>query len=268
MESVISTASGQASSPYALLQGQTPPLQFTGSTFLELLATLSHEFHTPLTVIEGYTSTLLAQKERLAPGEQDEFLEMIQQAGKRLRELTKQLLEIAQLEAGNIQLDHDLVDLSIVAREAIKEAEQQIPEPRRRHFTFTLQCRDTPGNPLQELPLVKGDMQRLRQVLSHLLENAIRYSPTGGRIDVIAQPAPPPFVEICVRDIGIGIASEHLKPIFDPFYRVDSRLTRESNGLGLGLTMCKHLVTLHQGYIWAESCPGGGSAFHIWLPSE
>ncbi|HEY4388584.1 MAG TPA: ATP-binding protein [Ktedonobacteraceae bacterium] len=64
------------------------------------------------------------------------------------------------------------------------------------------------------------------------------------------------------------VLSEHLKPIFAPFYRVDSRLTRESNSLESGLTMCKHLVTLHQGRIWAESCPDGGSAFHIWLSSE
>jgi signal transduction histidine kinase len=97
---------------------------------------------------------------------------------------------------------------------------------------------------------------------------------------VIARPAPqgdtaivhdqphntPAFLEICVCDFGLGIAEEHLERIFEHFYRVDTRLTREVYGLGLGLTVCQYLVVLHQGRIWAESCPDGGSAFHIWLP--
>ena len=78
----------------------------------------------------------------------------------------------------------------------------------------------------------------------------------------------PAFLEICVCDYGLGIPEEHLERIFEHFYRVDTRLTREVNGLGLGLTVCQHLVALHQGRIWAESCPDGGSAFHIWLPLE
>jgi signal transduction histidine kinase len=107
------------------------------------------------------------------------------------------------------------------------------------------------------------------------------YSPTGGRIDVIIQPAvqaqrvdglgqagDASFWEIGVCDFGMGIPEEHLERIFDPFYRVDTRLTREQYGLGLGLTACKRFVALHQGRIWAESCPDGGSAFHVWLPRE
>jgi signal transduction histidine kinase len=147
-------------------------------------------------------------------------------------------------------------------------------------LTLHLQCRDELGNQTQEIPSVKGDVRCLRKVLEHLLENAIRFSPEGGRIDVIARPAPqeqpaaiqdeslnmPSFIELCVCDFGVGIPHEHLERIFERFYRVDTELTREVNGLGLGLTACKYLIALHHGRIWAESCPAGGSAFHVWLP--
>jgi signal transduction histidine kinase len=278
-------ASGQSAvSPSSPPAFSLPP---AGSSLLELLAALSHEFLTPLAVIEGYSSTLLSHRERLAPNEQDEFLQMIQEAGRRLGNLTEQLLEIAKLEAGIIQLHHSPVDLSTLAHEAMTQAEQRIPGPLRERFTFTLQSRDALRNPLRDPPLVTGDVLRLQQVLGHLLANAIKYSPEGGRIDLIVQPAASPrrsgvsvqtgpgtdreaaaFWEICVCDVGVGIADEHLERIFDPFYRVDTRLTRENYGLGLGLATCKYLVSLHHGRIWAESCPGGGSAFHVWLPLE
>jgi signal transduction histidine kinase len=139
----------------------------------------------------------------------------------------------------------------------------------------------------------------LRKVLEQLLENAITYSPEGGTIEVAlrtlspsarAEPShlrpeggdgpgsvivtshqqgPPDeqeWVEISVRDEGLGIASQRLGRIFDPFYRVDMRLAREVNGLGIGLAICKRVVELHAGVIWVESTPGAGSTFHVRLP--
>ena len=153
---------------------------------VELLATIGHEFRTPLAVIDGYTSTLMRQSLLLSLEEQREFLEMILQAGKRLHVLTDRLLEIAQLEAGTFQLAYSLVDVSAVVREAITLAQQYVPEPLRDRFTFHLQCRDETGNQTQEVPTVTGDARCLRKVLEYLLENAIRFSPEGGRIDVIA----------------------------------------------------------------------------------
>jgi two-component system OmpR family sensor kinase len=249
---------------------------------VELLATLGHEFRTPLTVIEGYTLTLLRRAKELTQEEHDEFLQLIQQASKHMEFLVTRLLEIAELEAGIFQLDLNLVDIPSLAREAIALAHQHIPEPLRDSFTFHLECRDELGTQTDEVPPVKGDERCLRKVLEHLLENAIRYSPEGGRIDVITRPAPqgwiasehdqsrktPSFLEICVCDFGLGIPDEYLEHIFQHFYRVDTRLTREVYGLGLGLTICKYLVALHRGRIWAESCPEGGSAFHVWLPFE
>jgi signal transduction histidine kinase len=144
-----------------------------------------------------------------------------------------------------------------------------------------MHLRDGRGNEERDVPLVRGDPRSVHKMLTHLLENAIRFSPEGGRIDVIVQPvsqarmptrsAHPPdlpsFLEICVCDFGIGIPTEHLERIFERFYRVDTSLTRQVNSLGLGLAMCRHLVALHHGRIWAESCSAGGSAFHLWLPT-
>jgi signal transduction histidine kinase len=252
----------------------------TERRLVELLATIAHEVRTPLTVIEGYTSTLLRRTRELSQEEHDEFLQMIQQASKHMGFLMSRLLEIAELEAGIVQIELSLVDIPALAREAIALAHQHIPELLRDRFTFHLQCRDEVGKQTEEVHPVKGDVRCLRKVFEHLLENAIRFSPEGGRIDVILRPAPqgriasehdqprntPSFLEICVCDFGLGIPEEHLERIFEHFYRVDTRLTREVYGLGLGLTICNHLVALHQGRIWAESCPEGGSAFHIWLP--
>jgi len=287
------SGNGEMRKPVNMLQGEGLPsletVRAPKATFqqaerllVELLATIGHEFRTPLTVINGYTSTLLRLDQQLSPEEQREFLQMIQEASKRLEFLTDRLLEIAQLEAGAFQIEYSLVDVPALVREAIALTERHVPEPLRDRFTFHLQCRDEVGNQTQEVPPVKGDVRSLRKVLEHLLENAIHYSPAGGRIDVIARPAPqggtasdldqplhtPSFLEICVCDFGLGIPDEYLERIFEHFYRVDTRLTREVNGLGLGLTVCKYLVALHHGRIWAESCPDGGSAFHVWLPLE
>ena len=254
----------------------------TEQRLIELLATIGHEFRTPLTVIDGYSLTLLRRARELTQEERDEFLQVIQQASKHMEFLVTRLIEIAELEAGVYQLIWNLVDISSIVREAIALAHRHIPEPLRDRFTFHLECRDELGMQTKEVPPVKGDERCLRKVLEHLLENAIRYSPEGGRIDVITRPAPqvmlaseheqsrrmPSFLEICVCDFGLGIADEYLEHIFEHFYRVDTRLTREVYGLGLGLTICKHLVALHRGRIWAESCPEGGSAFHVWLPFE
>ncbi len=254
--------------------------QETIQPFTELLATLGHELRTPLAAIKGYSSMLLYQEEQLSPQERREFLQAIQEASQRLELLTERLLEMTSLEAGAIELDQGAVDMLALVQETILRAQKHVPRPLQDRVTFHTHPRDAYGNPTSVVPPVRGDRRRLRTVLEHLLENAIRFSPDGGRIDVILRPALPtraahipdqqaptsPFLEICVCDYGIGIPDEHLELIFERFHRVDTRLTREVNGLGLGLAICQHLVTLHQGRIWAESCPAGGSAFHVWLP--
>ncbi len=255
----------------------------------ELLATVSHELRSPLASIKGYTATLLRQERRISRVERHDFLVAIQEASTRLELIIDRLLELSQLETGAIQITCSALDVVRLAREAIAVAQQRVSDHASDRVTFQLHLKDTAGRLTHQEPPIKADPRRLREVLDHLLENAIDYSPEGGAIDVILRPAPPGKVhetrsqsttvgssadvsrhmlEICVCDHGVGIPAEHLERIFDRFHRVDTRLTRETSGLGLGLTICKYLVELHDGLIWAESCPAGGSAFHVWLPVE
>ena len=272
----------------------------------ELLATVSHELRSPLASIKGYAATLLRHERRISREERHEFLVAIAAASDRLERIIDRLLEMSQLETGTLSIECSPVDVVRLAHEAITAAERQTSTQFPGHFTFHLRLKDAAGVPSQEEPLIMADPRRLREVLDNLLENAINYSPEGGVIDVVVRPIQAllpagkasnrerkaetlpqsddahierpdvqldgqklrQLVEICVCDYGLGIPAEHLDRIFDRFHRVDTRLTREVNGLGLGLTICKHIVELHDGLIWAESCPAGGSAFHVRLPVD
>jgi signal transduction histidine kinase len=172
-----------------------------------------------------------------------------------------------------------------------------IPE----EMTFALHLEDCDGMPTDEELLIQADRYYLREVLDNLLENARSYSPEGGTVDVVVRPVGTreymesirtlmalredksngeasesasflqrdrQMVEICVHDTGIGIPREHLERIFERFHRIDTRLTREVTGLGLGLAICKRIVELHHGVIWAESEVGQGSTFHVLLPVD
>jgi len=262
----------------------------------ELLATVSHELRSPLTAIKGYAATLLRHDHRISREERRDFLLAIQNASNRLELIVDRLLEMSQLEAGAIAIQPSAVNVVQIADEALMMAEQRVAEQSPGRFAFHLHLKDTSGRSVSDEPLILADPRRLREVLDNLLENAMLYSPEGGVIDVVIHPVQQPIsqspvqnavrieeqdrsgvvststqkphqlLEICVCDHGSGIPPEHIERIFERFHRVDTRLTREVNGLGLGLTISKYIVELHNGLIWAESCPAGGSAFHVCLP--
>lgn len=256
----------------------------------ELLNAMGHELRSPLASIKGYTATLLRYHKRLRREEQREFLEAIRDASDDLSVIVDRLLEMAEFEAHTIQLQVAAVDMLHLAKEAIGAAEQsrqlmQGNAARAGFFTLSVHATDEQGQLTDIVPLVQGDQRRLREVLDRLLENALKFSPDGGEITLTLRPVTAPLpipvqlqnmeapalpaldmLEIKVQDHGTGIADEHLLRIFDRFQRVDTRLTREVNGLGLGLTLCKCIIAFHHGYLWAESQPGAGSTFYIWLP--
>jgi signal transduction histidine kinase len=257
----------------------------------EVLATVSHELRSPLTTIKGYTATLLRHERRLLREERRQFLLAIHEGTERLERIVNRLLEVSQLEADEVMLATMPIDMLPLVREAMSVAKDGLSAQRAGRFTFGLVIEDSAGNPAEGGPLVEGDPRLLREVLDNLLENAINYSPEGGAITVVVRPfgtsgplipgqsAPGhstqeheegrmrrPMLELDVQDTGIGIAPEHIGHIFERFYRADLRLTREVSGLGLGLAICKRIVELHGGAIWAESLPGGGSTFHVLLP--
>lgn len=265
----------------------------------ELLATVSHELRSPLTSIIGYTATLLRQERRISREERQEFLLAIHEAGNHLEAIIDRFLEVSQLETGAITMERTTVDASRIAREALLSAEQRANERFPDSFTFHLRYKQATDRAGQQEPLVMADPRLLRQVLDNLLDNAVNYSPEGGSIDIVLLPVQLPIakvhgtneeaaadghrgqsredetesgvdmqqmLDIVVCDNGTGIPDEHLKSIFERFHRVDTSLTRTVNGLGLGLTICKRIIELHGGNIWAESCSAGGSAFHVQLP--
>ncbi|MFL5703993.1 MAG: sensor histidine kinase [Ktedonobacteraceae bacterium] len=273
----------------------------------ELLATVSHELRSPLASIKGYAATLLRHGRRISHEERHDFLLAIQEASNRLETIIDRLLEVSQLETDAIHINRSPTNVIRLAREAIMAVEERVSADQAAdRFTFYLRLGDGSEAAVSDELLVMADQLRLREVLDHLLENAMKYSPTGGAIDVIVRylhfplsqdqvseaiagtNVPPErctipgeqirvavsvqqlcqVLEICICDHGLGIPPEHLDRIFERFHRVDTRLTREVNGLGLGLTICKHIIELHNGAIWAESCPSGGSAFHVWLPVD
>lgn len=259
----------------------------------ELLGTVSHELRGPLASIKGYAATLLRHERRLGREERHQFLLAIIEASDRLEVIIERLLEISQLETGQVRIDRAPVDMAYLAGEAITAMAERVEVLFPGRFVFSLHLRRADGVPAESVPLIQADQRRLREVLDNLLENAVNYSPEGGVIDVTLRPVvqihptgknttsrqdgkdssgarlPRSMLEICVSDSGQGIPVDHLERIFDRFHRVDTRLARETNGLGLGLTICKRIVELHGGLIWAENRPdGGGAAFYVQLPLD
>jgi signal transduction histidine kinase len=221
----------------------------------ELLSTVSHELRTPLGAIKGFATGLLHYGDRLDEAERTESLRSIDHAADRLTELIDNLLDLQRLEAGRLTVVHGMVDLAEVATMVVTEMAPRAPN-------HTLDLVIAP-----DVPPVLGDARRLRQVLQNLIENAVKYSPDGGRIAVRVQ-APPGVVEWRVEDEGVGIPPDQLHAIFERFHRVDNSATRRIGGTGLGLAIVQGLVTAHGGTIHAESKgEGRGSAFVVTLPT-
>ncbi|GHO48756.1 hypothetical protein KSX_69190 [Ktedonospora formicarum] len=259
----------------------------------DLQATLSHELRSPLAAIKGYVETLLRYEYRLQPEERHEFLLAIDEASTRLTDIIQHLLEWSELETGAVLLSWSQVNVAALARESLLAAKlrwEQEPHASAQERTFSLSILDESGLLTLHEPIIEADQQRLRKVLEQVLHNALLYSPKGGAIEVVVRPVPPaecqakleenrpsrwgwshalatsPVLEISVRDQGIGIPQHAHERIFERFGRVDMSLTRDVNGLGLGLAISQRIVALHQGVIWVESEVGEGSTFHIWLP--
>ncbi len=237
----------------------------------DFIANVSHELRTPLTSIQGYAETLLdSTPENGAPTR--EFLEIIRKNSSRMSRLTEDLLTLARVESGETRFEAEPVPPA----ELLHDAEENFREIARTHGielqiqdspAHHLQSRNFPGpNPLPEnLPVVLADREAIHQVFSNLIDNALKYGASGGRI-ILGARSVPHAVEFFVQDFGAGIASEHLPRLFERFYRVDKARSRESGGTGLGLAIAKHIMLAHGGSIRAESELAHGSTFLFTLP--
>ena len=221
------------------------------------LSVVSHELRTPLHSIKGFVDIILMGKTGEINETQTDFLRTVRQQTTHLQNLIDDLLEYSRLESGQVKLRLSQVSLPEVANVVIDKL-----KPLADQGQITLLSR-LPAR----LAAVEADRTRMEQVLTNLIENAIKFTPAGGSITVLGKDLGTEL-RISVIDTGIGIPAEELERIFDRFYQVDSSASRSYRGTGLGLTICKHIVEHHRGRIWAESEPNKGSSFHFVLPKR
>jgi signal transduction histidine kinase len=219
----------------------------------QLLSTVSHELRTPLASIKGFATTLLREDVEWDRESRREFLSIIDEESDRLTELISNLLDMSRIEAGTLRVEPEPTDLDPIIRETAAQ------------FRMMTHAHEIRLNVPPALPRVMVDPRRARQVLRNLLENAIKYSPEGGPVTISAQ-VTDGSIQTSVADRGIGIEPKQLDHIFDRFYQVDSASTRKVGGSGLGLSICKAIIQVHNGEIWVESQAGSGSTFHFTLP--
>jgi two-component system sensor histidine kinase KdpD len=228
------------------------------ATFDELLSILSHELRAPLTTIKGSSRTLLRHGARLDSETTRQLLEDIDAEADRLHRLIDNLLDLSRAGAGPGALRTEPTAVDVLIRQVVADATARAGHRR---------LRVRVGN---NLPRLSVDAVRIEQVLRNLLDNAIKYSPPSGRIDVTASEVPAEpcnEVVIAVTDEGPGIAPEYQERIFERFFRVEPE-GQSVSGAGLGLAICRRFVELHHGRIEVASTMGRGATFRFTLPVE
>jgi len=218
------------------------------------LTTMSHELRTPLNVILGYSELVLENLEQRGDEADAEDLRKIHTAGQHLLGLISDVLDLSRIEAERVELRAEPFDLGALAREL-----EQLFRPLVQRSESTLSVVVAP-----ELPPVRLDKDRVRQILSNLLGNAVKFTQRGQVSLRVA--GTPDGVEIVVEDTGIGIPADRLDQIFEPFVQVDSSFTRRHDGTGLGLAICRRLCGLMRGSLSVRSTLGQGTAFTVRLP--
>ncbi|HMS85996.1 MAG TPA: ATP-binding protein [Nitrospira sp.] len=229
----------------------------------DFVANVSHELRTPLTSIKGYVEALL-DGGKDDPAVAGRFLDIILKQSDRLNLIIEDLLELSKIESGQISLKEEPLDLRTLVDRTLSTI-TPIANRKGHRLVTTLD---------PSLPLIAGDDDRLVQILTNLLDNAIKYTLAGGTITISATAAPsanrdepsPNAIDLIVADTGIGIPERDRPRIFERFYRVDKARSRDLGGTGLGLAIVKHLVEGHGGQVWVEANHPQGSRFVVRLP--
>ncbi len=228
----------------------------------DFVANVSHELKTPLTVIGGFAETLVTDD--LPPEQRAQFAEAIRANAERMRRIVDDLLDLSRIESGGWRPDPAPVDVRAVAEEVIGAVRRSRTATASRSGQVAQPSIEVAIHP--EAPLVIADPTAVRQIISNLVDNAIRYTPADGTVEIFTRPDAG-GTWIGVRDTGIGIAPEHLPRIFERFYRADAARSREAGGTGLGLAIVRHLVEAHGGRVHATSEPGRGTTVSAFFPT-
>jgi PAS domain S-box-containing protein len=222
----------------------------------EFLGRISHELRTPLSIIMAYTDTLIEDSGfEIERETRREFLEIIDTQSKKLLASINDLLDLSKVEVSDTMLNVTEASMNEIIRLSVKMAE---PAARKSDVAITLDLDET-------IPISQFDPQRIRQVCVNLLSNAVKFTPPGGTVAVSSMLAEDEIV-VTVADDGPGLDQEETCEIFENFTQVDGGTARSKNGLGIGLRIVKHYVSLHKGRIWVESNKGEGSRFKFSLP--
>ncbi|HET9627621.1 MAG TPA: HAMP domain-containing sensor histidine kinase [Kofleriaceae bacterium] len=226
------------------------------------LATMSHELRTPLTSVIGYAEMMNEGLAGPISSDQKDYLTTILGKADQLLSLITAVLDVSTLESGQLSLDRAAISLGdLVASELATFA----PQAGRRGIAIQLDaCAET---------TVVGDRRKIRQVVTSLVSNAVKFTPDRGRVGITVRRGPladggadSAAIQLVVTDSGIGISRDQIAKIFEPFFQVDSSSTRAFGGTGLGLTLAKAYVEAHGGRIWVDSAPGQGSTFTATFP--
>jgi signal transduction histidine kinase len=225
----------------------------------QFFSNVSHELRTPLTAVYQFVSIVLDGLAGSLKAEQKEYLEIALRNVKQLQAMVGDLLEAARADSGKLAIHSQGVSLKLSVGEILSTFSANA-----RHSGIVL-CEDLPG----DLPLLYVDPRRLKQILTNLVDNALKFTPKGGAITVRARifEKDREFLQVSVIDTGCGISAADANKIFDRLYQAENSIDANRNGLGLGLHITKELVVRHGGRIWLESEPGKGSAFHFILPA-
>lgn len=217
----------------------------------DFVSVASHELRTPLAVILGYASFLREE----VSGEAGEQLSAVLQSALRLRSIIDDMVNLRHVETGEVELERDIFSMKELIQEVTGEFDQLATA--KQHVLGL----DLPDDPLK----IDGDRQKIYLVLANLLSNAVKFTPPKGRVQVSAQ-RKGEEMWVSVMDTGVGIPERDYERIFNRFYQVEPTLTRRYEGMGLGLSIAKSMVELHEGRMWVESIVGKGSRFIVVLP--
>jgi signal transduction histidine kinase len=237
------------------IQDKTRQLEAANRHKDEFLASMSHELRTPLNAVIGFSEVLLERMFGEINAKQEEYLNDILTSGRHLLSLINDILDLAKIEAGRMELDLEEFDVA----QAIDNAVVLVRERATRKGLVL----DTALGAV--LGSVRGDQRKIKQVLLNLLSNAVKFTPEGGRVEIRAQRVDGD-VEVSVTDTGIGIAVEEQEAVFEEFRQVGTDYAKKHEGTGLGLTLSRKFVELHGGRIAVKSRPGEGSTFTFTVP--